>query len=489
METSSRKIFGNYILSVVNSLLSVVLPVITFPYVSRILGSSNLGIINFAQSYGYYFIHIANFGISSYAVREISRVRNDKEALEKKANEIFNLNFFFSVISWTLYCIGVITVPRLRENLVVLLIYSLIIISNFLTVEWLLQSFDDYLFSTVRSTIVRILSLVAVFVFVKHENDYAIYMLITTISEMGARLSAVKYSRSRYVKLKIKRVYLNFKAHFKSMFTLFSFRLVNGISAQLDKLMIGFMMLYSDVGVYSAGVKIPLLIAPVIENIGMVLFPTLTIAAKDSIEKYKEGVKLNYNLILMTAIPMFVGLFLTSPMIIKIFAGEQYLESITISRIMALTVLLCPIGDMLGSKTLLIFNKSDNLLVSSVIVAISNIVLNSIFIPIAGIVGAAIASVISYLIAIGCRLFFTKKIFDFKIFTFPVCKYTLFTLPFCVIYYIFRSEIDTKIWAFLGFVCLCVVIYLVELIAFKDNTFFVIKNLIINKKGIKNEEN
>lgn len=479
----SRKLFANYLLSVLNTVLSLIFPIITFPYVSRVLGSTNLGIVNFTQSYGYYFIHIANFGISSYAVREISKVRDDPALLDRKANEIFNLNLVFSVCSWTAYLIGMVCVGKFRENWIAFLVYSTIILTNFLSLEWLLQSFDDYFFATIRSTIIRVLLLVAVFLFVHDRNDYVVYVAITTFSEMGTRLSTLTYSRKYYVKLRIGRTFLNFRDHFAALFTLFSFRLVNGISAQLDKLMIGFMCAYSDVGVYSAGVKFVLLVIPIIESIGTVMFPTMNIAANESRDKYMNALAFNYKTILMMGIPMSMGLFLMSPFIINTFVGVGYDGAVSVARIMSIVILLCPLGDMLGSKTLLIYNKNKQLFTCSTIVAVSNIVLNTALIPLGGINGAAIASVISYIIAIGARLYYTKKILPFKLFNISLVKYTLFTVPFIVLYLLFHEQIDTDVVGAIIYIAACCVIYGVELLVSKDEIGSILIDKMRKKKG------
>lgn len=464
----NNKYIKNYLLSVLNTILSLLFPIITFPYVSRVLGANNLGIINFTQSYGYYFIQIAGFGISSYAVREVSKIRDSKNELDKIGNEIFNLNALFSIGSGIAYIIGVILIPKFHVHWIVFSIYSLVIFTNFLTLEWLFQSFDDYRFTTIRSTVIRILSLIAVFIFVRDRNDYVIYMLINTISEMGARFSALIYAKKTYLNLRFKRTFLNFRDHFKSMFTLFTFRFVNGISSNLDKLMIGFLMAYSSVGVYSAGVKIVVMLAPIIETIGIVLFPTINIAASDSKDKYLKTLYFNYNAILFLGIPMTVGFFLVSPQIIRIFAGKQYLDAIIVSRIMSGIILLCPIGDMLGSKTLLVYKKDNELLICSIIVALSNIIFNFIGIPLAGIVGASVASILSYIVAILMRLYYTNKIITFTLLNKYFIKYTIFTIPFVVIYIIFNTQINTSIFFLIVFVIVSGIIYIVEILVSKD---------------------
>lgn len=478
-----NKYVKNYILSVANTVMGLLFPIITFPYVSRVLGPDNLGVINFVQSYGYYFFHLASFGISSYAIREVSKVRDDKEKVSKVSNEIFNINILFSTISVIIYYLGVFMVPKLQENFVVFALYSIVIFTNFLGLDWLLQSFDDYLFTTVRTLIIRILTVTATFVFIHSEEDYVIYMLIACISDMGTRFSNLVYSRKEYVKLVVNAKYLNFKAHLKQLFVLFTFRLVNGISAHLDQLMIGFMMAYVNVGLYTVGVKFPMMVIPIVETVGIVLFPKINISANADKNEYKKILKLNYDIILLLAIPMAVGLFLISPRLMLLFAGDEYGASIAISRIMSMVIFLCPIGDLLGSKTLLIHNRDKELLICSSIVAVSNVVLNFVMIPIWGIEGAAIASVLSYVVAVTSRLFYTKKLMNFKFFTKDMFRYWAYTIPFIVIYVIFKNEIDTSnIWMF-GFVAVCIMLYLLELALTKDYLFEMMLKKVLSKKG------
>ena len=467
-----NKYIKNYILSVTNAICSLVFPIITFPYVSRVLGPSNLGVINFAQSYGYYFMHMASFGISSYAIREVSKVRDDEIKMGKICNEIFNLNLLFSILSTLLFFCGVFLVENFRSNVLVFTIYSITILSNFLSLEWLLQSFDDYFFSTVRNFIIQLVSLIVVFIFVKKEDDLILYMVVFCIAGIGTKISSLLYVRKKYVKLTIGEKFLNFRGHIKPLFTLFTFRLVNGLSANLDKLMIGFMMIYASVGVYSAGVKLVLMLVPIIETVGIVLFPKINISAVTSQQEYMKNIIMNYNIILLMSIPMAIGIYLISGRLIPLFAGTQYTGAVSVSRIMSVIIILCPIGDMLGSKTLLVFKKDKWLLYCSCLVAISNIVLNVIFIPLWGINGAAGASVLSYIIAVLSRYYFTRKLVKIHLFSRVFMKYSVFTVPFITIYIFFKEYIDNNTMWMFGFVLLCAFIYLVELLVTKDRLLF-----------------
>ena len=466
----SNKYIKNYFLSVANTVIGLVIPIITFPYLSRVLGPDNIGIVNFVKSYAYYFMHIANFGMLSYAVREIARVRDDKEKVEKLGNELFNINFFFSLISGILYLLISFAGPRFRENFILYVFYSITIFTDFLTLGWIFQAYDDYKFTTVRSLAVRILSLIAVFIFVKKESDYWIYMIIISLSEMGSRFSGLIYAKNKFLNFKIRRNFLNFSTHFKSLLTLFTFRIVNGISSNLDKIMLGFFLTYYEVGIYSSGVKFILLLIPLIETVGIVLFPKITIAAKDNEEVYLKNLNLNYRIILLLGIPMTVGMFLVSPELMLLFAGKQFTGSIIVSRIMSVIILICPIGDLLGSKTLLIYNKEKWLLICSIIIAVCNIVFNAVGIPLFGITGACAASVLCYLIAVISRYIFTRKIIKFSLFNRELFLYTLYTVPFVALYILFKSYIKKSVALLFLYMVICALIYFLELIIFKDKT-------------------
>lgn len=471
-----------YILSVVNTISLLFFPLITFPYISRVLEPTYLGIINFVQSYGYYFLHIACFGINSYAIREVSRLRNKKQIVHKLCNEIFNLNLFFSIFAFILYFIGVILIQNFRDNFAVFFIYSIVILSNFLSLEWILQSYEDYLFSTIINVLVRIFSIIAIFFVINKSTDYVYYMWITCLTEISVKLSTLWYCRKKYVRLQIKIIFLNFRKHFVSLFTLFIYRLINGISAHLDRLMIGFMLVYSSVGIYTVGVKIILLLQGLIETVGIVLFAKINISATLSKEEYNTNLIINYNLILLIGIPSSLGLFLISERLIPLIAGNAYHEAISVSRLMSIIILLGAISDLLGSKVLLVWKKDKILLYCSILVAFSNILLNYILIQIWGVKGAALASTLSVSVALFSRYFFARKFINFNLFCSNIAKYTLFSVPFIIFYLLFKKYIDTNNIIMFVFVIFCTLIYIIELKIFKDDFARTIMSKVFYRK-------
>lgn len=132
----SNKYINNYIFVSVNTVASLILPIISFPYVSRVLGVESIGLVSFVTSYGYYFMHFASFGINSYAIREVSRLRDNFERLNIVTKEIYSLNVLFSFLSGFFYLTGVFVVPKFREHWFLFFIYSLTVFTNCLVLEW-----------------------------------------------------------------------------------------------------------------------------------------------------------------------------------------------------------------------------------------------------------------------------------------------------------------------------------------------------------------
>lgn len=451
-----NKLLRNYILRIAYIFSGTIISIITFPYVSRVLGADKLGQINLVQAYGYYFIHIASFGINSYAFREVSKNYEDKNYKEKIANEIFNINVIFSALSWLIYIVFYFVMP-FRELLLLFFIYSFVILSDFLILEWLFLSYEDYLYITKRTIMVRIIVLILIFIVVKTEEDYILYLILITFSELGSRFFNLKYSQ-KYIKLKFRITNLNLNLHFKSLFILFIFRLINGISSNLDKIMLGVFGIYAQIGNYSVGIKIIFLLIPFIESIGTILFKKINnLLLTEDKENFIKILYWNYELVAIIAIPMSFGIYILSKEIILIFAGKEYFEAIIVSKILATLIFIIPTGDILGSKILLLYKKEKELLTVSIITAVFNIVLNLILIPHYNIIGASIATLISYIIALVSRYYFVIKIMPFKLLNFNIIKYFLFSLMFIIYYkYLFHSQLKnlTEIIIYI-LICMC----------------------------------
>lgn len=185
----------NGVFNAIKTLMSVLFPLITFPYASRILGPSGIGKVNFASSIVSYFLMLAMLGISNYGIREAGRYRNDKEKLSKFVKEILSINLISSVIAYTFLFASIYLVPAFFEYRKLIIISSASILFTVVGVEWLFYAMEDLVSVSIRSFIFQILSLVLLFVFVRTSEDYINYALIGVVSSVGSNiLSFIDYS-------------------------------------------------------------------------------------------------------------------------------------------------------------------------------------------------------------------------------------------------------------------------------------------------------
>lgn len=221
MKTKSLKI--NTVLNVIKQLCSVLFPLITIPYVTRILQATNYGKVNFGSSIVSYFTLIAAFGITNYSIREGGQIRNDKEKFAKFANEIFTINLLSTCIAYSGLILVLFISPKIRSYSILILIQSITIILSTLGANWINTIFEDYLFITLRYIVMQVVSLVLLFLFVHTPDDYIIYAVINIIATAGGNLLNIPYIR-KYVRLKL--TFRDLKKHLVPLVLLFLMRLL-----------------------------------------------------------------------------------------------------------------------------------------------------------------------------------------------------------------------------------------------------------------------
>lgn len=167
----------NAFLNGLRSVLNLIFPLITFPYISRVLSVNGIGIYNFSNTYIGYFILIAGLGIATYAVREGAKYRDNKEQIEEFSSEVFSINILATVIAYILLLLSLVIFKNLNNYVACILIFSIQILFTTLGTEWIYTIYEDYTYITIRSIIFKILSIILLFIFVK-DRQIILYMLL-----------------------------------------------------------------------------------------------------------------------------------------------------------------------------------------------------------------------------------------------------------------------------------------------------------------------
>ena len=391
MKTKSLKI--NTVLNVIKQLCSVLFPLITIPYVTRVLQATNYGKVNFGSSIVSYFTLIAAFGITNYSIREGGQIRNNKVKFAQFANEIFTINLLSTFIAYIGLIFVVIISTKIRSYSVLILIQSITIILSTLGANWINTIFEDYLFITLRYIVMQIISIVLLFLFVHTPEDYIIYAIINIIATAGGNLLNIPYIR-RYAKLR--PTFYHLKKHLTPLFLLFFNEVAFTIYVNSDITILGFLCTDKEVGIYSLSVKIYTVVKTIINSIVAVSMPRMALLlGNNCIDEYKRLCKKVFMATLTILIPAIVGMILLSDKLLYVVAGEEYIVGKGAFSILSIA-LFFSVGVAFYGNCILIINRLEKVcLKAACLSALLNIILNFVLIPFVGYNGAAFTTLLS----------------------------------------------------------------------------------------------
>ena len=371
----TKSVGTNAVLNSAKTVLSIIFPLITYPYAARILQVENMGKIDFVGSVVSYFVLFAGLGIATYATREGAAVRNDPDALTRFSNQVFSINLISSLISACALLAIIFFVPSLHDYRALMLVKGITIFGNLIGVLWVYSIFEDYLYITVRSLVVHIVALILMFAFVRDKEDYIIYAGTSVVANVGANIFNFIHAR-KYLRLKI-TCNVDFKQHLKPILVLFVTALNTTIYVNSDKTLLGIICGDYSVGLYSTAVNVYSVLKQVFAAAILVLLPrTANQVANNNLEKYKSLINKALKMILTILVPAVAGLIITSKEIVLIIAGKTYFEAFAALRILSVSLLFAVLATFMVNVVLLP-NKYEKInLKGTAISAALNVILN-----------------------------------------------------------------------------------------------------------------
>ena len=390
-----RKSLGiNAFLNGLRSVLTLLFPLITFPYVSRVLSIEGIGSYNFSNTYINYFILIASLGIATYAVREGAKYRDNKDKINEFASQVFSLNMIATLIAYLLLFASLIIFKNLHNYVSCILIFSLQILFTTLGTEWVYTIYEDYAYITIRSIIFKLISIALLFLLVKKTEDYLIYAAITVLSAVGSNLLNFLHAKKFvHIRLTIK---INWKSHLKPVLVIFASAIAITIYVSSDTTILGLLKNDYAVGIYSTSVKIYQMAQNLLSALLTVTIPRLAFLwGKRRISEYDQVLSKVINSLGILVLPAAIGLILLSREVVLLIASEKYLPSVNSLRIISWAIIFS-IFSWIFSDCVLIPAKRENLVLRNTIVtAIENIILNFILIPFMSYDGTSLSTVIA----------------------------------------------------------------------------------------------
>ena len=407
-----KSIKKNYLYNLFYQLLIMILPFITTPYISRVLGANNIGIYSYTYSIVSFFILFGSLGISLYGQREIAFVQDDKKKYSKIFWEVLLLKTITLSISMIVYWITF--VYGNNDYRIYYRILTLGLIANIIDISWFFQGLEDFKKTVIRNTIVKILSIIAIFIFVKTKNDLIKYFVIYMLSTLLGNASLWFYLPKYIAKVKIRE--LNIFKHLKPTIMLFIPQIAIQVYTLLDKTMIGTIISdKSEVGYYEQAQKIVKTALTVITSLGTVMMPRIANTYSNGDKtKVKEYMYKSFNFVFLLAFPLILGLISVSDSFVPVFFGDGYERTSQIIKIISPIILFIGLSNVTGTQYLLPVKRQTEFTLSVVAGAIVNFIMNSILIPRFGALGASIGTVIAEFTVTSVQIYFTRKDFEWK---------------------------------------------------------------------------
>lgn len=403
-----KSLIVNFITNTVLTISSFIFPLITFPYISRILLPEGIGKVSFAASVVSYFAMFAQLGIPVYGIRACAIVRDDREELSRTVHELFFINLWMSLFSYGILFIGIISVPRLRQEKELFLIISLTIVFNMLGMEWLYKALEKYAYIAGRSIICKLLALGGMFLLVHGPDDYICYGALTIFAASASNIFNLLHVH-KYIAVSFLGAY-KLKRHFKAVAVFFAMSCATTIYTNLDTVMLGFMESDTEVGYYNAAVKIKLILVSIVTSLGTVLLPRVSYYAENGFwDEFRRIASKAINFVFIVAMPLCVYFMLFAGESIYFLSGDAYGGSVAPMQIIMPTLLLIGLTNVMGIQMLVPVGKEKYVLYSEVAGASVDFMLNVLLIPRFAAAGAALGTLAAEAVVFGGQLCFLRK--------------------------------------------------------------------------------
>lgn len=382
----------NYILNLINTGTQMLFPLITFPYVCRVIEADGIGQINFFQSIISYISLFTCLGIPMYAIREIARDRSDVVQMNRTAMEILLLHSMLTLVGYAIVATLCLTVPQIQVNIPLFLILSLTIFFTAIGCEWFYQGIEDFKYITIRGLIIKTVSVVLLFIFVKSKTDLLYYGCYTVFGVLGGNIFNFFRLRKYIHRENIIFSELHIKRHIKPVLKVFSFSVVTSIYLQLNTVLLGFLKNALAVGYFAAATKVMQMLLTMSACLGSVMMPRAShLIAENREDEFNRLIQKSYDFTLAIALPMTIGLIFCAPSLITALCGVKFEHSILPSQIIAPIILMVAISNVFGIQVLFPKGKINVVTLCCGIGAVADLILNLCLIPFFSYIGTSIA--------------------------------------------------------------------------------------------------
>ena len=427
----------NYIYNIIYQLLILIIPLIISPYLSRVVGVRGIGIYSYTYSIVNYFILLTLLGVNNYGNRAISKIRDNKDELNKTFWSIYIFQLFMGLIMLFIYFAYIYIFDINYKKIAI--IESLFIVSSMLDINWLFFGLEEFKKTIIRNTILKICSIILIFIFVKNSDDLWIYTLI--MAGMTAFSQLVLWEFAKKI-IKFVRISFNdIKKHIKPNLILFIPVIAISLYKIMDKVMLGLIANVNEVGYYENAEKIIGIPLALIFALGNVMLPRITnTLKKGDYQRVNKYIEKSISFVMFLSFAMCCGLIAISYNFAPMFYGKEFQKTGILMMLLATTLPFMALANVVRTQYLIPKEKDKSYILSVILGAVTNLIINALLIPKLYSIGACIGTIaaeivvmITQILAVGKELnikkyFINSTCFIYKSIIMLIVVYPLNTL-------------------------------------------------------------
>lgn len=458
------KIFKNFIYTSFSQILLIILPFITVPYLSRILGVEGVGLSSYIISVLAYFSQFASLGISIYGNRTIAYYKDNRDKMSSKFIEIMKLKIFLFLGT---YIIFLLCLPFFGKFKYLFLIQSITLIANLFDISWLYFGLEEFKKNVLRNIFVKIFSLILIFLFVKNYEDIGIYLFILSTSAVIGNILLWINIHKFIVWKKTELNTINY--HFKETIKLFLPQIVMTLFATVSSIMLSNLANFEQNGLFSNSDKIVRIQLALVIAVGTVFFPKISNLFKnDRLEEAKEYVYTAFDIVNILSFPMVVGLFIIKDTFSVLFFGSHFKGISLVMSVLSIELIFMGWSSIVGQQFMVAINRVKGITVSMIVALIITVIGNLILIRKYGALGSSIVQTISEFIIFGIQFYYIRHILSLKKLFMDIWKPILSSIIMFIFCFLFSKVTNfSSLITMLLQVILGVFIYLIVLFILK----------------------
>ena len=433
---TQKNIFYNVLLAV----SQVLFPLLTFPYLARVLGPENIGLYNFSESYARYFALVAALGISVYGVREIAKKQEQPKALSNTFVELFLINFVATCFLSVLYIFTIVYTNKLSSNATLFYWSFLFFFFQVFVLEWFFTGINQFKYIAIRFFFIRLVFIAAIFIFIKEANDYVKYMQLQVALTFFLGIINFVYL-FKFIDLKnIRLNELNLLKHLKPLLLLFLTIFSISVYLHFDTVLLGILADNESVGYYSAPLKLVKIIIAVLAAITAAMFPKMVqFFEQGEMEQFEKMLSQSFELVVSIGIPTTILVYMLAPEIIYILFGSSFENAIIPLQITAPLILIVSLSTIFGFQILSVHSKDSAILKSAVAGMLFSLLASFLFIPKFKQDGAAYIILFTELLVLLFFIYFSSKLVQLKNTKQVILREIAFAIPYCIIPYMIST--------------------------------------------------